>query len=213
MERKIYNDSLYVIGSEPKEGEKIIYIHQTHKTKPELIPEIWRFSLEAFASGYSILVNKFGSVLSAVLDAAMLLDSKVFVMVTTSLEDMKLGPWEHKVMLLRGGYLSPRELDEENWKANVMKARLSSVELSSAVLILDNDYQDIARDALDLGKDIAVLRSTMENPQIRMLVKEGAPVLDSFSTWMEFPKAISFPMDKGPFREPQTGKRCSMIIL
>ena len=213
MERKIYNENTYLIGAGPRDDEKVIYIHQTHKTGPEVIPDVWRFSLEAFASGYSILMNPFADVMDAVLDAAMILDGRTYVMRSDSLEDFRLGPREHKVMLLRGGYLSPKDGAGCSWKENVMKARKLSMEISSVLLLLDNDYQDLARDALDEGKDVAVLRCTMENPHIRRLVKEGAPALDSFSSWMEFPRAISFPMENGPFREPGTGRRFSMIIL
>ena len=213
MEKRKLDEALYVLGNAPEEGEKVIYIHQSHIAKPDILPNLFQFALEAYASGYTLMTTIFKPTMETVLEAAFLLDRPFYVMLNRSLRGWRLNDSGHKVMLTRGGFLSPAAIEPEDRLGYMVKSRLQAVEISHATLLLDNDYQDIARETLDRGHDLAVLRSSMEDREIRNIVTEGAPVIDTFSSWMEFPKAISFEMEKGIFREPNTGKRYSVITL
>lgn len=213
MEKRTLDEALYVMGNAPKDGEKVIYIHQSHVARPEILPDLFQFALEAYASGYTLMTTIFKPTMETVLEAAFLLDKPFYVMLNRSLRGWRLNDSGHKVMLTRGGFLTPAGLDPEDRIGYMVKSRIQAVEMSHATLLLDNDYQDMAKETLDRGHDLAVLRSTMDDKEILSIVKEGAPVIDTFSNWMEFPKAISFEMENGPFKEPNTGKRYSVIIL
>ena len=186
---------------------------QAQYSKPEVLPSLFQFALEAYASGYTLMTTVFKSTLDTVLEAAFLLDRPLYVMLNRSLVGWTLNDAGHRIMLTRGGFLTPAGLDPEDRLGYMVKARIQAVDMSYATLLLDNDYQDMAKETLDRGHELAVLRSTLDDREILNIVKEGAPVLDTFSNWMEFPKAISFEMENGPFREPNTGKCYSVIML
>ena len=213
MQKRKIDDALYALGNAPEDGEKVIYIHQSHKVKPEVLPFLFQFALEAYSSGYTLMIPMFKSTLNTVLEAAFMLDKPLYVMVSRSLNGFKLNLSGHRIMLTRGGILSPsydRECDRIGY---MVRSRILAVERSCATLLLDNDYQDIAKESLDRGHDTAVLRSSIGDTEIMRLVAEGSPVLDTFSSWMEYPKAISFETEDGPFREPATGRRFSIVIF
>ena len=213
MEKRIIDEALYALGNAPKEGEKIIYLHQSHKVDPAILPSLFQFAIEAYASGYTLMIPMFSSTLETVLEAAFILDRPLYVMLSRGLGNFKLNSMGHRIMVIRGGFLAPAYDSELDRIGYMVRARILAVERSCATLLLDNDYQDIARETLDRGHDLAVLRCCLDDKEILKLAREGAPVLDSFSSWMEYPKAISFEMEDGPFREPSSGRRFSVLFL
>ena len=213
MEKRRIDEALYALGNAPKEGERVIYIHQSHKVKPEVLPYLFQFALEAYASGYSLMIPMFSSTLRTVLEAAFILDKPLYVMLSKSLRGFRLNSMGHRIMVTRGGFLTPAYDSELDSIGYMVRSRILAVERSMATLILDNDYQDMARETLDRGHDLAVLRCTMENEGILRLAMEGAPVIDTFSSWIEYPEAISFESENGTYREPNTGRRFSVLFL
>ena len=56
----------------------------------------------------------------------------------------------------------------------------------------------LADAALDRGMDIAVLKDFLCYESTRRLAKDGAAVIDTFSSWLEYPEHIAYEeMDSG----------------
>ena len=126
---------------------------------------------------------------------------KLFPVLPYSLESASRGILS-KAMVSNGGVFSPFadsfSIDKID-KAKTIASIISNVSIVAEENIRYRKTFNYIDTALSYGKDVAILKSSLLSPFARTLAREGAPVIDSFSSFLQFPKYIVFYQEHGMY--------------
>ena len=107
--------------------------------------------------------------------------------------------WKLRRILLTGGSVISPVLHG----SDIRSSRSIALSLSSSLITASSGSyprsDDLLLSALDAGLDVAVLRSSLTEEAMRMIVREGCPAVSSFSGSVALPKAIAYPSMHGSY--------------
>ena len=73
--------------------------------------------------------------------------------------------------------------------------------LSNATIVCSShSFPFFLENALNSGKDIAILKSALFSKKIREVAREGACVIDSFSSFLSDAVYLTYPKEKGEYK-------------
>lgn len=87
---------------------------------------------------------------------------------------------------------------------NLDKAKTIASLLSRATIVAEEDARyrmmfNYIGAALSHGSELAILKSALISPFARSLARDGAPVVDSFSAFLQYPRYIAYPNAQGVY--------------
>lgn len=204
-------ESFDFIGRRPGEKEKLLFLYTGKEVADTLLPLVFRTVLEASENGYHVILNGFYKTFYVALDAAFQMDCPIYVVVPEKLESLNLGLKRRQVLLLRGGILSPNQGGMPVDRLLLTAARQLCLELSELAIVVNARGPLIFSEALDRGVDIAVFRDSLSDNTIRLGARDGAAVIDSFSSWFELPSSFAYESHQGAFLDSRSGKRFELL--
>ncbi len=77
------------------------------------------------------------------------------------------------------------------------RERAAEIAISFSSAIVTTELGTVAGNALDRGLECSILRSSLYMDDARHAACEGAPVVDTFSSFLAFPKCIAYQCDSG----------------
>lgn len=184
-------------------GSSVIYLGQFPEEKALMISSercyllpmerraLYLSALEASLSGFDIVTLALRGGLYSVLKGAEDGGGRVHAVSSEDLavlERERMGKIQ-RILLTGGSLIVP---DDPQAAAAI------AVSLSSALISTGNGC--VMSCALDSGLDCAVLRSSLARRSGRKAASEGAPVIDTFSSFLALPPAIAYPDVDGLYR-------------
>ncbi len=121
----------------------------------------------------------------------------------------------HKAMVTAGSAITAEEDGTIACRESANRARSLGSALSDCVIVADDRIRrngiGYIDEALDMGKDIAILKDALASGILREYAKAGAPVIGSFSDLLSLPRCILYPESDG--RYGFRGDKFDMIKL
>ncbi len=186
------------IGSLP--GEKTVFFAYGRGGSREERRSVYISALEALSSGYSIIYTPSlylsWAVEKAARDTVM---SSIFAFCPEGLESVKDRVISDS-LITGGGAVSIVENDAVfSYEAMLGKDYLASSMCSALVMcsFRGRRIPHFVDTALSEGKSLCVLRTGLSYPPLRELVREGAEVVDSFSSFLSSPSVFVYPSENG----------------
>ena len=193
----IDNSIVSYYGELPKKGVFVSFC-----TKPEKRTRValYQMGLEIALNGYDAIYIPASLASYSFEKGVRDGNGRLFQVLPYSLKNNKPS-YSSKALLSGGGIISC--FDNEGFSIeNLNRAKEIAVMLAKAVIIAEDkktyrrpfSYVNIA---LDSGKDIALLYDALPSPFARNLLKEGCPLVHSFSDFLLNPRFVSFSQNKG----------------
>ena len=188
------------IGSYPK--DKAVYFYYGKTSGRKLLESVYISALEALMCGYDIIYKPQLYLSKAVEKAAF--DSprgSIYAFYPKGLETISNSLISPPI-LSGGGVLSILENDAFFSFEALLATDYAASSFSCAVLMCafsGRRCPHFVDDALSEGKSMAVLKSGLDGVVLRNLVKEGAPCVDSFSSFLSLPRVILYPKECGKY--------------
>ena len=178
------------------ESEGVLIVSSVHSEA--VIRDIYVSALEAASSGMDVIsIGDRGGMLSAIKGAE---DGggRMHMVISEGMRSYELNHgWKLRRILLTGGSVIAPLL----WGRDEAAARAIALFLSSHMITAASGRylrrNDAILQALDDGIDVFILRSSLTEEAMREIVREGCPVVDSYSSSQELPKVIAYPSEKG----------------
>ena len=100
------------------------------------------------------------------------------------------------------GLLAPDYIFESSWEVcnkvggiyTVLSTRAKTLQeaFRDKIIFIGRAVPYLAREALDRGMEVALLRDFLYDGDTRRLALEGASVIDTFSSWLTEPRHIAY---------------------
>ncbi len=214
MEARKGNGDYYYLGTDVRKDSPTVFLYTAKEVDPGILPCIFSFALEAFSSGWSIIVNGEYKTFYCVLDAAFQMDGRMYAVLYEDVRNAMIRGRKRDVFILDGAYISDSSRGRGRLRGeDIARAGELALSLCDAVVAVNARNCRIFERALDLGRDVAILRPALSEPCLRRLAVEGAAVLDGFSSWLGLPSAYAFETEDGEFRERESARRFSILRL
>ena len=156
---------------------------------------IYISALEAALSGFEIVTLALSGGLFSLIKGAEDGGGRIHIVTAEGLDDYRKKHEERmrRALLTGGSVIAP--FRHGYGKDEAIEASLS---LSSA--LITTGCGRLMQGALDNGIDTAILRSSLARSAARKAAEQGAPVIDTFSSFLAFPSCISYPDEDGDYR-------------
>lgn len=195
-----YGAEIRYIGALP--GEKTVFLSGGKSMGRDGIVSMYRSSLEAAANEWSVSYIP-GLKYSEAVERGLYERDKgsLFAFVPMGIKCASLSLIS-RCLVTGGGVISTVSDDSIFSLEALSSCRSLAHSLSRATIIGNENLSYIPYSilsALDEGRDVGVLESALNGRGIRNLVREGCPIVKSFSDFLRDPRYISFPSSKGKY--------------
>lgn len=199
--RKVINNKIFRYIGDWIE-EKSIYLLFSQNPQKEERKEIYITALEIFLNGYSLCYIP-GSNGAKIIEKAMYeVDSaRLYGFLPLDLAFIK----ESSLMpiVVSGGGLVTLAEERESFSIELLeKTQCAAASITKATLITrPYNYlsSSLISSVLDNGKALSITPSSLSGRDMRELVREGAPLVSSFSFFLENPKYYIYPQKDGEY--------------
>lgn len=182
---------------------KRVFISTPYKASKAIIEKCYVSAFEASLSGYNVLFIPFSPSSDAIEKG--IVDGKgaisyIFPCGFNSVRRKYL----HNLVITSGVGISVENDDENVSYKSVMRAKSVAAYFSDVVICADENIKinkdaEHIKAALDMGRDVAVLKSALSSSILQDYAKSGAPVIDSFSDLLISPKYYLYRRDDGVY--------------
>ncbi len=178
--------------------ENAIFFCCKLKSDLHLLDSLYLSALEAALNGFDVLYvsgNKASKAIeSGVRDGL----GRLFALIPFDIGRLYMNV-ASTILKSNGGLIVPTYHDDMNPNDAI---NLIGVQIARAIILANSGSQSIKylphiKYALDNSKDIAVLKDGLDSNALKSLVLDGCPLINSFSDFLSFPKAIGYRSDKG----------------
>lgn len=188
------------IGTKP--GENTVFFHYSGGGTENDRANVYISAVEAFLNGYDIAYIP-SLFLSEAVEKAALDTSRgsLYSFLPKGIESVSNSTLSRS-LITGGGALSIVENDAfYSFEALRGVTYLASTLSRASVLCYyrGRSLPSFVDSTLSEGRMICVLRSALSSHVLRELVREGAEAVDSFSSFLSFPRYISFPRENGSY--------------
>ena len=195
-----YGAEIRYIGALP--DENTVFLSGGKSMGREGIVAMYRSSLEAAANEWSVSYIT-GLQYSEAVERGLYERDKgaLFAFVPMGIKCASLSLIS-RCLVTGGGVISTVNDDSVFSLEALSSCRSLAHSLSRATIIGNENLSSIPysiMSALDEGRDVGVLESALNGKGVRNLVREGAPIVRSFSDFLYTPRYISFPYSKGKY--------------
>lgn len=194
------NITVRYIGELPKK-RSVFFSFSKGATEEQRI-SVYISAIEAFLNGYDVIYIPERSLSECVEKAARdSLKGSIYAFFPKGLDN--ISPTRLRPPLISGGGVLSILENDAFFSFEALKGTMYTASSMSAATVLFS-YKGrycphFIDDALFEGKDIAVIRSALEDRVLRELVRDGAEMIDSFSSFLINKKAFLFPRENGPY--------------
>ncbi len=200
MEKKkgIYAGMPYsYYGTPMKESEKTVIFYFCGRSEKWQEKAVIKSAVEAVRHGYTIISNGIYRARRALNMPVLKTEGRIRVVLYPSLDEYRIRGEELYVLLSGGSFLSFSESSDFDY-SDFKNCSIKMLSLSDKIIFAGPVPSYLADAALDRGMDIAVLKDFLCYESTRRLAKDGAAVIDTFSSWLEYPEHIAYEeMDSG----------------
>lgn len=181
----------YYYGSSLEEERRNIIFYFGSRIDLRYYPSVIKSAVEAVSHGYDIITNGRYRARRALSIPVLSYSGRLFVVISPSLDSFSYTSQEKLVLLTGGGFISFSD-DEEDGMDLFLTSSEKLLTLSDKIIFIGKAVPRLASLALDRGMDVAVLRDFLYERETRELAMEGAAVIDTFSSWLEWPEHIAY---------------------
>ena len=156
---------------------------------------IYISALEAALSGFGIVTLALSGGLFSLIKGAEDGGGRIHIVTAEGLDDYRRKREERmrRVLLTGGSVISP-------FRHGYGKDEAIEVSLSLSSALITTGCGRLMQSALDNGIDTAILRPSLARSAARKAAEQGAPVIDTFSSFLAFPSRIAYPDENGEYR-------------
>ncbi len=191
LKASIGKESYYYYGSPFEKKRKSIIIFFSSEVEKRYLKSVIKTAVEASLHGYDIITNGIYSARRSICYPVLRSGRRISVVLNPRLENFSLSLEDRFVLLSGGSFIS--FTDERKYsKELLLRSNIRMLDLSERIIFAGRAYPNLAREALDKGMDVAVLRDFLYEEDNRALVREGAACIDTFSSWLTLPSFIAY---------------------
>ena len=181
----------YYYGSPIIKKRKRIIFYFSGKIEKRFEKSIIKSAVEASAHGFDILANGCYRARKALNLPLMYLGGRMDVVIYPSLDNFRLDDSERTILLSSGSFLSFTEKSAYSLKS-FMESSVKMLSFADKLIFIGKVQPYLATEALDRGLDVAVLKDFLYEESVRRFVSEGAAAIDTFSSWLSYPKYMAY---------------------
>lgn len=189
-----------VLGDLP--GEDTVFFHYSAGGGERDAESVYISAVEALLSGYDIAYIPQLYLSSAVEKAASdTLRGSLYAFLPKGIATVSSSTLS-RPLITGGGVLSIVENDAFYSFEALLGVTYLASSLSKAALMCHfrgHRIPSFVDTALSEGKSIAVLKSALKSRPMRELVRDGAEAVDSFSSFLSFPRCTAYPSERGSY--------------
>ena len=181
----------YYYGSPIIKKRKRIIFYFSGKIEKRFEKSIIKSAVEASAHGFDILANGCYRARKALNLPLMYLGGRMDVVIYPSLDNFRLDDSERTILLSSGSFLSFTDESAYSLKS-FMESSAKMLSFADKLIFIGKVQPYLATEALDRGLDVAVLKDFLYEESVRRFVSEGAAAIDTFSSWLSYPKYMAY---------------------
>ncbi len=192
--------TLNYIGSLP--SGKTVFFYYGKCEDGRVLESVYISALEAIENGYNVLYMP-ELYLSRAVEKAFIdiPHGSMFSFVPRGLENVRRSTLS-RALVTDGGTISIVEDDATFSYEALDGARYIASSFADGIVLCSHSGRNLPSfltGALDEGKSVCVLRSALTSPALRELVRDGAEVVDSFSSFLVSPRTVVYPSEGGKY--------------
>ena len=108
-----------------------------------------------------------------------------------SLDNFRIDDSERTILISSGSFLSFTDESAYSLKS-FMESSVKMLSFADKLIFIGKVQPYLATEALDRGLDVAVLKDFLYEESVRRFVSEGAAAIDTFSSWLSYPKYMAY---------------------
>ncbi len=182
-------------------SRKRVFISTPHKASKAIIEKCYVSAFEAALSGYNVIFIPFSPSSDAIEKGILDGKGSISYIFPCGFERVRR-KYLHNLVITSGVGISIEAGDVNVSYKSVLRAKAAAAYFSDVVMAADENiksYSDAEylKLALDMGRDVAIMKSALSSPILQDYAKSGAPVIDSFSDFLISPKHYLYRRDDG----------------
>lgn len=178
------------LGNKPEEGRNIIFFFGS-RIDTRYYPNVIKSAVEAVRHGYDIVTNGRYKARRALSFPVLAAEGRMHVVFSPSLSNVRISLEEQYVLLSGGSFISFTDSKTDDGES-LIENSVKMLSFSDKIIFIGRAVPYLAREALDRGMEIALLRDFLYDRDTRRLALEGASVIDTFSSWLTEPRHIAY---------------------
>lgn len=200
-EKELEGFKIHYFGSLPK--RRSVFISASNNNSPINRASLYASAFEAALLGFDVIympyLGRSEPIENGVLDG----EGRFHLVLPKGLHAIS---WRKiSKAIIYGGSVLSGSLDREFSIAEVKRAKSIASLISDAVVVgesvKDASFGSYLSDALDRGKDVAILKSSLSGAYLKSLVKDGCPAISLFSDFVINPHSFLYPCGKSRYSQ------------
>ncbi len=180
---------------------KRVFISAPYNASKSIIEKCYASAFEAALSGYNVIFIPFSPSSDAIEKGIVDGRGSISYIFPCGFDKVRK-KYLHNLIITSGVGISVEEDGENVSYKSVIRAKSVAAYFSDVIIAADENMKssneaEYLKLALDMGRDVAILKSALSSALLQDYAKSGAPIIDSFSDFLIEPKHYLYRRDDG----------------